>query len=76
MRPYLAQLVALGLRRLYRWRRSRPRLIANLDGYSEGIVFDHQGVAYVSALHRDAVLDGPNGQAVRLLRNGDRELLP
>jgi len=32
-----------------------PHVITNLDGYSEGIVFDAGGDGYVSALHRDAV---------------------
>lgn len=32
-----------------------PKVIANFDGYSEGIVFDADDAAYVSGLHRSAV---------------------
>jgi gluconolactonase len=59
-----------------------PELIASLTGYSEGVVFDEGGSAYVSLPHRDAVLrvppggtpehwlmlDGPNGH--RILPDG------
>jgi gluconolactonase len=33
----------------------KPRVVADLAGYSEGIVFDAQGTAYVSALHRETI---------------------
>lgn len=59
-----------------------PRTVADVDGYSEGIVFDSSGRAYVSLLHRGAVyqilpggsasiwfrVDEPNGHKV--LPNG------
>lgn len=32
-----------------------PRVVASLGGYSEGIVFDARGAAFVSVLHRDTV---------------------
>jgi len=59
-----------------------PEKVADLDGYSEGIVFDTAGVAYVSLEHRRVVvriapgrspepwldIDGPNGH--RILPDG------
>jgi gluconolactonase len=33
----------------------KPQVLANVEGYSEGIVFDARGEAYVSLLHREAV---------------------
>ncbi len=35
--------------------RVQPRVAADLAGYSEGIVFDAEGAAFVSALHRESV---------------------
>ena len=35
--------------------RVQPRVVADLAGYSEGIVFDAQGAAFVSELHRESV---------------------
>ncbi len=36
-------------------KRAEPRVVANLSGYCEGIVFDTQDAAFVSVLHRQAV---------------------
>ena len=35
--------------------RVTPRVVADLAGYSEGIVFSAAGAAFVSTLHREAV---------------------
>src|SRR5262245_49687592 len=37
----------------------RPRAVADLEGYSEGIVFDSDGAGYVSLLHREGVYRVP-----------------
>jgi sugar lactone lactonase YvrE len=37
----------------------RPRVVADLEGYSEGIVFDGEGTGYVSLLHRQGVYRVP-----------------
>lgn len=55
MRLYLALLVGLGVQTAVLFTQVAPRVIANLDGYSEGIVFDARGIAFVPGLHRGAV---------------------
>lgn len=57
-----------------------PDTIANLDGYSEGIVFDEAGNAYVSLQHRGAVLrippDGPPEHWLTLDNPNGHRILP
>jgi gluconolactonase len=53
--PYVALLVVLGLQATALLAQVVPRVIANVDSYGEGVVFDTTGDAYVSVLHREAV---------------------
>ena len=55
MRGYLAGFILLALQTGVLPSQVALRVIADLVGYSEGIVFDAEGAAFVSTLHRQAV---------------------
>lgn len=55
MTTFFTVLVLLALQTSFLPPDVSPRVVSELAGFSEGIVFDVNGVAYVSLLHREAV---------------------